>query len=157
MSTTATNEQTVQIGDAAALYGLAPSTLRWWERQGVLNLPARQGNRRSYTESDLRRIGVAYLCCVTGKMPLEAAAVVAAGESDVATWQQTVREQIARLESEMAQLRIAADYLGHLLDCVDDDMVRCPYLDAELAEHTPRGRVANADFVAAARAARPAD
>ncbi|MFI1868287.1 helix-turn-helix domain-containing protein [Streptomyces jumonjinensis] len=36
------------VGEAAALYGLAPSTVRWWERQGVLDPPARVGGKRLY-------------------------------------------------------------------------------------------------------------
>lgn len=36
----------VPIGEAVALYRLAPSTLRWWERQGVVAPTARRGGRR---------------------------------------------------------------------------------------------------------------
>ncbi|WP_131724837.1 MerR family transcriptional regulator, partial [Mycobacteroides abscessus] len=40
MSRPAIAEPTVNIGEAAALYDVAPSTLRWWEKQGVLSSPA---------------------------------------------------------------------------------------------------------------------
>src|ERR1051325_8355665 len=95
------DEASVRIGEAAALYGLTPSTLRWWEKQGVLEPPARDGGRRLSRDHDLRRIGLAYLCRVTGRMLLDDAAVVASGTSHLETWQQTVREQVARLERQM--------------------------------------------------------
>ncbi|GHC53348.1 MerR family transcriptional regulator [Streptomyces flavofungini] len=144
----------VSIGEAAALYGLAPSTVRWWEQQGVLNTPARYGVKRRYGDPDLRRIGVAYLCCVVGTMPLDQAAIVTSGTSPHSAWQGTVGAQITQLEERIGELEAARDYLCHLLSCTDDDMAECPVLEAELRARTPRGRIAVADLVSAARAAR---
>ncbi|MEU4804605.1 MerR family transcriptional regulator [Actinosynnema sp. NPDC023587] len=147
------DETSVRIGEAAALYGLAPSTLRWWEKQGVLAPPDRDGGRRLYRDHDLRRIGLAYLCCVTGGMLLDDAAVVASGSGDLHTWQGAVREQVARLQRRMGELQAAHDYLRSLLRCTDDDLAQCRYLDGELVSRTPRGRAEDQDLVAAARAA----
>lgn len=141
----------VWIGDAAALYGLAPSTLRWWESQQVLPEPPRANGRRVYTESDLRRIGLAYLCCITSAMPLEQAAVVISGRSND-QWQRTVRGHAGALERKILELQSAHEYLMHLLECPDDDIVdKCPWLDSELLRHTPRGRAPAGSFVDAAR------
>ncbi|MGW7531618.1 MerR family transcriptional regulator [Amycolatopsis sp. NPDC054798] len=143
----------VRIGEAAALYGLTPSTLRWWEKQGVLDPPVRHGGRRFYGDRELRRIGLAYLCCVTGGMRLEDAAVVASGAPGQETWRCTVRQQAARIEDQIDQLQAAHGYLRHLLQCTDDDIAECPYLDNELIARTPRGRAPDSDLVAAARIA----
>jgi predicted site-specific integrase-resolvase len=43
-------ESSLSIGDVAALYGLSPSTLRWWEKLGVVAAAARAGGRRVYDE-----------------------------------------------------------------------------------------------------------
>ncbi len=75
------NNNTVQIGHAAALFGLAPSTVRWWEKQGVLPPSRQAAGKRRYDLADLRRIGLAYLCTVTGMMPLEKAAAVTSGDT----------------------------------------------------------------------------
>ncbi|MFT2017507.1 MerR family transcriptional regulator [Streptomyces sp. 796.1] len=144
----------VPIGQAAALYGIAPSTVRWWERQGVLTPPALQGGRRLYGEHDLRRLGVAYLCCVVGRLPLDRAAVVTSGRAGLDTWRQVVGEQIALLEREAEQVRAARDYLRHLLRCETDDMAHCPVLDGELSRNTPVGPGRGEDLVAAAEAIR---
>ncbi|WP_191093828.1 MerR family transcriptional regulator [Nocardia colli] len=141
----------VSIGQAAALYDLAPSTLRWWESQQVLPEPPRVGGRRVYTETELRRIGLAYLCCVTGTMPLEQASVVTAGSRN-RLWQKTVEHQAELIEEKIKQLQSARDYLIHLSQCPDDDIIeQCPNLDDELMRHTPRGRVPAPSFVAAAQ------
>lgn len=140
----------VPIGRAAALYGLAPSTLRWWEAQGVLPEPPRVNGRRLYTEPELRRIGLAYLCCVTGAMPLEHTAAVTSGGR--AQWQSAVQRHTARIEEMIQQLQSAHHFLLRLLQCPDDDVVReCPDLDEELMNHTPRGRCPTLGLVAAAQ------
>lgn len=145
----------VSISEAAALFGLAPSTVRWWERQGVLDPPAREGGKRRYDATDLRRIGLAYLCHVVGRMPLDQAAVVTSGKVVRSVWQDAIGAQLVQVERQMAELEAARGYLSHALSCTDDDIAgACPVLDAELSAHTPRGRVPATDLVGAARAAR---
>ncbi|MEI5097982.1 MerR family transcriptional regulator [Streptomyces sp. PmtG] len=147
----------VSIGEAAALYGLAPSTVRWWERQGVLNPPAREGGKRLYDDTGLRRIGLAYLCCVVGRMPLDQAAVVTSGKAARDAWRDVIDAQLVRVERQIAELEAARGYLRHARLCTDDDIAGdCPVLEDELAAHTPRGRVPGGDLATAARAARRA-
>ncbi|MGH3726235.1 MAG: MerR family transcriptional regulator [Mycobacterium sp.] len=141
----------MNIGEASALYGLAPSTLRWWEKQGVLNSPTHNSGRRTYTERDLRRIGIAYLCCITGMMPLRQAAVVTSHTTQPDTWRNAVTEQVADISARIDRLDRAREYLGHLLTCTNEDIVDCPYLDGELRIRTPRGRAGGTDLVSAAR------
>lgn len=143
----------VTIGRAAALYGLAPSTLRWWESQQVLPEPPRANGRRVYTEAELRRIGLAYLCCVVGSMPLEQASAVTSGRGN-RDWRRAVERHVGLIEEEVRRLRGAHGYLLHLLHCPDDDIVeQCPDLDGELMSRTPRGLAAGQSLVAAARSA----
>ncbi|MGX2993177.1 helix-turn-helix domain-containing protein [Streptomyces sp. JNUCC 64] len=141
----------VSIGRAAALYGLAPSTLRWWEAQGVLDEPPRVNGRRAYGETELRRIGLAYLCCVVGAMPLDQVSAVTSGGRN-RQWQSAVKDQVRLTEEKIRRLQSAHAYLLHLLRCPDDDIVgQCPDLDGELVDHTPRGLVAASGLVAAAQ------
>lgn len=145
-----TGPMSVSIGQAAARFGLAPSTLRWWESQGVLPAPSRRNGRRAYTETDLRRIGLAYLCCVTGAMPLDQAAVVTSASRNQ-DWQEAVQRHADVVAERIERLRRAQAYLLHLLQCPDDDIVRdCPYLDDELRRHVPASRDETRDETAAA-------
>jgi MerR family copper efflux transcriptional regulator len=135
-------ERALSIGDVSARYDLPPSTLRWWEKLGVLAEAARTGGRRVYDEQALRRVGLAYLCCVVGRMPLAAAAVITSGRAENHEWRRTLDEQIGRLDQEIAQLERARAYLERLRQCTDDDPVtHCPYLADEILEYTPRGRM----------------
>lgn len=141
----------VPIAAAAALFDLPASTVRWWERAGVLPPPDRAGGRRRYDYRDLRRLGLAYLCCVTGMMPLDKAAVVTTGRAGHADWQREVRHQIGVIEERIRRLHGARSYLEHLLTCTDDDPAgQCPMLEKELRQFTPRGRIPVADLLAAA-------
>lgn len=145
--------QGVSIGRAAALYGLAPSTLRWWEQEGLLPEPPRVGGQRVYDEVALRRIGLAYLCCVTGAMPLAEAAPVTSGRHGGA-WRESVSRHVERLDAELRRLQGARGYLIHLLQCPDEDVVaECSHLEGELADRTPVGAAGAPGLVAAARAA----
>ncbi|MEX5634481.1 MerR family transcriptional regulator [Parafrankia sp. FMc2] len=142
-----------RIGEAAALYELAPSTLRWWERQGVISPSGRGDSRRQYRELELRRIGLAYLCRVVGRMPLDSVAVVTSAECGTQSWQRKVRLQVAELDAQIERMTFARDYLADLLRCPADDPARCAHLDAELVRRTPRGRFRDVGLIAAARAA----
>lgn len=144
----------MQIGDAAALFALTPATLRWWEKQGVLGTPSRIGDRRTYDSADLRRIGLAYMCCAIGMMPLDEAASVTTGSAAREGWQDAIGSNLHRIEQRIDQLKAAHRYLSHLLQCEEDDIgANCAILDSELVARTPRGRIAESDLLEAARLA----
>ena len=48
--------ETLAIGDLAARSGVAPSALRYYEREGLINSTRTAGNQRRYPRSELRRV-----------------------------------------------------------------------------------------------------
>jgi MerR family redox-sensitive transcriptional activator SoxR len=48
--------ETLTIGDFAARSGVAPSALRYYERQGLIRSTRTGGNQRRYERSELRRV-----------------------------------------------------------------------------------------------------
>src|SRR3954467_4973228 len=48
--------ETLTIGDFAARAGVAPSALRYYERQGLIRSARTGGNPRRYERSELRRV-----------------------------------------------------------------------------------------------------
>lgn len=48
--------ETLSIGDFAARAGVAPSALRYYERQGLIRAGRTGGNQRRYDRSELRRV-----------------------------------------------------------------------------------------------------
>lgn len=145
-------DETVGIGEAAALYRLAPSALRWWERLGLL-APARQAHRRRYHEQDLRRIGLVHLCRNIALMPLNKLVLVVSGAASRAERDEVLLGQLTAIQRQIDRLQAAQHYLRHLLRCAHEDPAFCPVLDNELRQHTPRGRIDVVDLVTAARAA----
>ncbi|MGC7229121.1 MerR family transcriptional regulator, partial [Mycobacteroides abscessus subsp. abscessus] len=97
--------------------------------------------------------GIAYLCCITGMMPLRQAAIVTSHSAQPDTWRSAVTEQGDEISARIERLHRARDYLNHLLCCQNEDIVDCTYLDGELRLRTPRGRAGGTDLVSAARGA----
>jgi MerR family redox-sensitive transcriptional activator SoxR len=48
--------ETLAIGDLAARSGVAPSALRYYEREGLIRSARTTGNQRRYHRSELRRV-----------------------------------------------------------------------------------------------------
>jgi MerR family redox-sensitive transcriptional activator SoxR len=48
--------ETLTIGDFAARAGVAPSALRYYEREGLIRSTRTTGNQRRYERSELRRV-----------------------------------------------------------------------------------------------------
>jgi MerR family transcriptional regulator, copper efflux regulator len=128
------SDELVTIGEAAARYGLAPSTLRWWERQGLLEPTLRRGGQRRYGPAELRRIGLIHLARNTGLMSLDQIGALLAGTSDRQHWHETVRGHIRDLDQQIERLVGAREALTHTLRCPADDPTRCRHLDDALSK-----------------------
>jgi MerR family copper efflux transcriptional regulator len=125
------------IGDAAALFGLPPSTLRWWEREGLVEPVRDRSGRRGYRDAELRRIAIVYLFRNTAMLSLSDIRALMEHRKSGENWQPTLRAHAAALDQQITQLTAARDYLRHLMRCSHEDPMRCPYLDSELRRHTP--------------------
>lgn len=110
----------MRIGAMAEKLGLAPETLRYYERLGLLPRPARNGARyREYGEADAERLRL-----LTGlrqlDLPLAEAAALAAlcadGRCDEVAEElrAAIPEQRARLRGRVRELRHVDDRLALL-------------------------------------------
>jgi DNA-binding transcriptional MerR regulator len=129
------------VGDVAARFGVAVSTLHWWEKSGLL-APQRRSGRRVYHEVDLRRIALIQLLQGTAGMNLpDIAAVLDGGHGD-RHWREIVQDRVAVCEQQFARLEAVRAYLTHLWTCPSEHLTEeCPYLaariDANLADGAP--------------------
>jgi MerR family copper efflux transcriptional regulator len=137
MSNRGMETDALTIGEAAALFGLASSTLRWWEKEGLVKPERRGASRRLYGREELRRIALVHICRNTGLMPLGAIAKVLDVETAPGHWQETISGHIATLDDQIHKITAARTYLMHMLGCKHDDPTRCPHLDEEIRRHTP--------------------
>src|SRR5215207_9633816 len=103
------------IGDVARRAGVATSTVRYYERRGLLAPDSRRSGQRRYRESSLRRLVFIGLMQDAG-MSLDDIAGVLAAES-VRDWKQIGARRLAALDEQLAALQRARAYLAGALRC----------------------------------------
>lgn len=104
-------------------FGLAVSTLHYWERRGLIT-PYRRAGQRCYDIDQLYRIVLIKLWRTTGLLSLDDIAALLATEVG---WRDAVAARLAEIEREQADLDAARVYLNHLLTCKHDEgLEQCP-------------------------------
>jgi DNA-binding transcriptional MerR regulator len=128
-------DRSFSIGEVAHRFGVAVSTLRWWEKRGLLVPASRQSGQRRYGQAELRRVALIQMCQSTAMMSLEEIGALLAGSTCDGDWRAAVRHRIAVCDDQLARVTAARAYLSHMLECPSDHPTdNCPYL----AEHIDR-------------------
>ncbi|WP_405062999.1 MerR family transcriptional regulator [Kribbella sp. NBC_01505] len=143
----------VGIGAAAALYGLPVSTVRWWEKQGVVTPPVGPDGKRRYGEHELRQLGLAQLCRASGMMSLDEIAVITAAGTTAIDRRHVIDGRLEVLEQQIAELTAARAYLQHIAVCRHGCATECPYLTDDLRVNTDWRLFDTPDLLSAARQA----
>ncbi|HUQ56314.1 MerR family transcriptional regulator [Lentzea sp.] len=130
--------ETMTIGAVAEQLGVATSTLRWWEKRGLISPRDRRVGRRYYNHTEVRRLAIIQLLQETGLMSLDDIAALLADHNDNQDWHDVVHTRIDSISIQIEQLTAAKAYLEHTLRCHRDNFAtECPYLrddiDARLA------------------------
>lgn len=132
-------EVRLSIGEAARLFGLRDSALRYYERHRLLTPPRNRAGQRYYRESDLRDLAFVLMCRDGGLQLDEIATMMGCGDSFQRPWQQLVADRITAIETDIARMQQARDYLRNALRCkADHPAVECPYVQRELTERVMR-------------------
>jgi MerR family redox-sensitive transcriptional activator SoxR len=100
---TSASDEPLSIGDAARRAGVPASTLRYWERAGLLPVPQRVGGKRRYDAEDLRRLQVVVLAKQLG-FSLAEIRVILGGISAQSPPPQLWRELAARKLPEVERI-----------------------------------------------------
>ncbi len=119
------------IGEVARRAHVATSTVRFYERRGLLTADARRSGQRRYQEESLRRLVFIGMLQDAGLSLDEIAGVLDAAH--VADWKAIARRRLAVLDAEIARLQRARDYLeGALLCRYDHPATECRIMGAEI-------------------------
>ena len=119
------------IGEVARRAGVPTSTVRYYERRGLLAPDARRSGQRRYREPSLRRLVFIGLMQDAG-MSLDDIAGVLAAES-VSDWKQIGIHRLAALDEQLAALQRARAYLAGALRCRHaHPLTECPVMGAEI-------------------------
>jgi DNA-binding transcriptional MerR regulator len=119
------------IGEVAARVGVATSTVRYYERRGLLVADARVSGQRRYTNDSLRRLVFIGMLRDAGLALDEIDGILHA--ADVAEWKAIAARRLEILDEEIAQLQHAREVLAAALMCrYDHPATDCRIMGAEI-------------------------
>ncbi|KWX25108.1 MerR family transcriptional regulator [Mycolicibacterium wolinskyi] len=115
---------TLTIGEVARRTGVAQTTLRYYERVGLIPPPERAGGQRRYQESVLVRLEVIRLCKAAG-FSLDEITVLMADVTPGRPRARALAEaKLIEIDAQMRSLARARDIIEWGMKCT------CPSIDA---------------------------
>ena len=125
------------IGEFAARSGVAPSALRYYEREGLIRSTRTSGNQRRYQRSELRRVGFIRIAQQVGVSLDEIRDALAALPENrtptKADWARLSARWRKRLEERIVLMERLRDQLTGCIGCGCLSLQRC-------TPDQPRGR-----------------
>ncbi|HTU37325.1 MAG TPA: MerR family transcriptional regulator [Acidimicrobiales bacterium] len=125
----------LDIGEVAARAGMAPSALRFYEREQIIESAERKGLRRQYEPGVLTTLAVVALCRQAGFSIEEIKAVLATGGGPA--WKDFAARKRDELRAQAEHLETIADQLDHALRCPSPNVFDCEHFRAALDEVLP--------------------
>lgn len=131
--------ETLSIGDFAARAGVAPSALRYYERQGLIRAGRTGGNQRRYDRSELRRVAFIRIAQQVGVSLDEIRDALASLPENrtptKADWTRLSAHWRRKLEARITLMERLRDELTGCIGCGCLSMQRCNLIN-------PRDRLA---------------
>jgi DNA-binding transcriptional MerR regulator len=139
------------IGQLSEMTGVPASTIRFWERKGLLPVADRRGGQRRYTDAAVTEIATLLLCQEAGFTLAEIREIEGELATRTDTWRTFIRAKIADLDRDQARLAHAKTLLEHALECHHEVLSECPDFLAVVASRLPGKEPAVVTEVRAAR------
>lgn len=114
------------IGQLSAGTGVPASTIRFWERRGLLDPARRQSGQRRYAPAAVRSVVLLRLLQEAGLTLADIRRFRAERAVTPRSWHRLVAEKLADVERQLAALERARDLLTHASSCHHDDLLACP-------------------------------
>ena len=119
------------IGQVAQQAGVATSTVRFYERRGLLTADARRSGQRRFRPQTLRRLVFIGMLQDAGLSLDDIIGVLDA--ASVTEWKAIARRRLKVLDTDIARLQQARDYLdGALLCRYDHPATDCQIMGQEI-------------------------
>jgi MerR family transcriptional regulator, redox-sensitive transcriptional activator SoxR len=123
------------IGDFAARSGVAPSALRYYEKEGLIRSTRTSGNQRRYQRSELRRVGFIRIAQQVGVSLDEIRdALSALPENRTPTkadWSRLSARWHKRLDERITLMERLRDQLTGCIGCGCLSLQRCKLINPE--------------------------
>jgi DNA-binding transcriptional MerR regulator len=113
----------MKIKDIASKTNTPASTLRYYEKIGLLPLAERQSGQRVYSESMLWRVRFIGAAKSTG-FTLDEIQALFQQADNLGDWRNTAQQKLHEIESQISQLQKMHVALTHVIqhDCLDDGL-----------------------------------
>lgn len=134
------NNRLIDIAELAALAGLQPSALRYYEREGLLRPAGRVRGRRVYDEDGLRQLAAISFWQRAGFTMKEMSRLLGESGGSVQEAKELAEERIGELDRLIEQAVAVKEYLTHVTSCVHDRLSECPQYAEHLHEQADRIR-----------------
>jgi MerR family transcriptional regulator, redox-sensitive transcriptional activator SoxR len=135
--------ETLPIGDFAVRSGVAPSALRFYEKEGLIRAARTSGNQRRYLRSELRRVAFIKIAQQVG-VSLEEIREALAGLPENRTptkadWARLSARWRRKLEDRIALMERLRDQLTGCIGCGCLSLQRCNLINPadRMAERGP--------------------
>src|SRR5262245_46579494 len=116
------------IGELSAKSGLPASTIRYWERIGVLSKPVRVGGQRRYSPEAVHWVAVLRLAQACGFRLDEMRRLLHGFGSGVTAsrrWQELGRRKQQEIDDRITQLKTMRQVVDCVLQCNCFDLLEC--------------------------------
>jgi DNA-binding transcriptional MerR regulator len=140
--TAAGHDGLLTIGQLARETGVPDSTIRFWERKGLLAPTLRQGGQRRYEPSAIATVAMLRLCQETGFTLADIRRLRDERAVTPRSWRRLIQEKLADVERQITALDHARELLAHALRCRHDDILACPSFQEWFAVYRGTGKAA---------------
>ncbi len=123
------------IGELATESGVPASTIRYWEKIGVLPKPARVSGQRRYTADAAQRLAVLRLAQACGFRLEEMRHLLhgfGAGVKPPRRWQELARHKQQELDEQIARLKAMRRVVEQVLQCRCMELPECGRIAASV-------------------------
>jgi MerR family transcriptional regulator, redox-sensitive transcriptional activator SoxR len=125
------------IGELAAESGMPASTIRYWERIGVLPKPPRMNGQRRYAPDAVQRLAVLRLAQACGFRLDEMRHLLhgfGTGVQPPRRWQELARKKRQELDGQIARLKAMRRVVDRVMQCQCLELTECGRIAASVME-----------------------
>lgn len=123
----------LDIREVANLSGLAPSTLRFYEKKGLIKSWGRQGLRRQYHPNVLNTLQLIALGQAAG-FSLNKLATMLNVDGDISLDRTALNQRAREIDITIGQLQRLSQGLKHIAQCTRPEHAECPEFKKTIAK-----------------------
>lgn len=139
----------LDIAEVAAQSGVAPSTLRYYEKLGLIESVARHGLRRQFDTSVLLKLSLIALGKTAGFSLSDITLMFSEGHLQIP--RQRLRSKADELAKQIRRMQVLEQAIRHVADCPAPSHLECPKFQ-QLLRHVGGRNAAHATKASRMRA-----